>query len=51
MSFIGTTLIGLEKAAINEIDGELHSPGRITFSDYDPKQKYLTLNTIYEKIL
>ena len=50
MSYKGTTIIGLEKAAIKEADGKLHSPGRIEFSKYDPKKEYLTLNTIYEEI-
>ncbi|MBT3865868.1 hypothetical protein HOF78_02060 [Candidatus Woesearchaeota archaeon] len=48
MTFIGTTVIGLEDAAIKETDGKLSSEGRVSFEKL-PKSP-LTLNTIYELI-
>lgn len=48
MAFIGTTVTGLEDAAIKETDGKLSSEGRVSFEKI-PK-KPLTLNTIYELI-
>jgi len=47
MSFIATTITGLEKAAMLETKGKLHSPGRVIFEDYK-KRDYLTIDTIYE---
>ncbi len=46
MTFIGTTVTGLEDAAIKETNGKLSSEGRVSFEKL-PKNP-LTLNTIYE---
>ena len=48
MTLIGTTVIGLEDAAIKETNGKLKSDGRISFEKI-PKNP-LTLNTIYELV-
>jgi len=48
MKYIGTTIEGLEKAAIKEAKGKLISPGRILFTKYS--ENYLTLNSIYQLI-
>jgi hypothetical protein len=50
MVYIGTTIKGLEKAAIHETKGKLHKPARVEFQTYNPKKEYLTLNTIYKEI-
>lgn len=46
MTFIGTTVIGLEDASIKETNGKLYSPGRISFEKIP--ENPLTVDTIYE---
>ncbi len=48
MTFIGTTVIGLEESAIKETNGQLKSEGRVSFEKY-PKNP-LTIDTIYELV-
>lgn len=48
MTFIGTTVTGLEDAAIKETNGKISSEGRVSFEKI-PKNS-LTINTIYELI-
>lgn len=46
MSFIGTTIEGLEEAAEKETIGKTIAPGRVEFESCD--KEYLTLDKIYE---
>tara|TARA_Y100000310_G_C20686427_1_gene819315 strand:+ start:2236 stop:3165 length:930 start_codon:yes stop_codon:yes gene_type:complete len=50
MTYIGTTIKGLEKAAIEETSGKKFLPGRVEFKSFSSKKTYLTLDKIYEMI-
>ncbi len=47
MSFIATTIIGLEKATAREVKGKFYSDGRVIFKDYND-EAFLTVDIVYE---
>ena len=49
MTYIGTTIQGLEKAAEKETNGKFYSNGKVAFEKLE-KKDYYTLNTIYKLI-